>query len=113
MHCIKAIAVSLAGLCTTTMADALRRVAPRLQTALEVVRLRVPTRARCDRRVDERRERQGLAVFQPPKHHLTATRDPPEKRRRLGGKRAPSPLALEPSAPSAPPVFATASGLPW
>jgi hypothetical protein len=112
MHFIKAIGVVISGIFTTAMADALMLVAPRVQPALDVVRIRVHTRAWCNRRLDQRRDRHLWNVFQQPNDPVTATLDHPEKRRLLGGKRAPSPLALEPSAPSAPPFFATSSGLP-
>jgi len=113
MHFINTITVIIAGLFTTAMADALRLVTPWVQTALDVVRIRVHTRARCNCRVDPQLDRHVLDVFQPPHDDITATLDHPAKRRLLGGKRAPSPLALEPSAPSAPPFVATSSGLPW
>ena len=94
------------------MADALMLVAPLVQTAIDVVLIRVNTRARCNRRLEQRLDRQLLDVFQHPTDDITATLDHPDNRRLLGGKRAPSPLALEPSAPPAPPLFATSSGLP-
>src|SRR4029434_6381013 len=112
MHFIKAIGVVISGIFTTAMADALMLVTPLVQTAIDVVLICVHTRARRNRRLDQRLDRHLLDVFQHPNDDITATLDHPENRRLLGGKRAPSPLALEPSAPSAPPFFATSSGLP-
>lgn len=113
MHVIHAIAVVIAGLFTTAMADALLRIMPRGHTAIDVIRIRVHTRARGHRRLDERRDRQVLDVFQHPQDHITATRDSPHTRRLLGSQRAASPLALEPSAPAASPFWVTTCGLPW
>src|SRR4030095_3511938 len=112
MHFIHTITVIIAGIFTTAMADALMLVTPLVQTAIDVVLICVHTCARCNCRSDQRLARHLLDVFQPPDEIIAATLDHPENRRLPGGKRAPSPLALEPSAPSAPPFFATSSGLP-
>jgi hypothetical protein len=109
VHFIHAIAVVIAGIFTTDMADALMRLIPLVHTAIDVVRIRVHTRARGNRRLDARLDRHVLDVFQHPKGHITATLNYPNNRRLLGGKRASSPLALEPSAS---PFFVTALGLP-
>jgi hypothetical protein len=53
-----------------------------------------------------------LTGFQQPKNDVAPTRDHPEDRWLLRVERAPSALALEPSAPSASPCLATAAGVP-
>ena len=62
MHFIHAIAVVIAGLFTKARADALLRILPLVHTARAVVRIRVHTRARGNRRLDERLARQVLDV---------------------------------------------------
>jgi hypothetical protein len=112
VHCMKAITVVIPSVFPTAMTDACMLVTPLLQTAVEVVFIRVYTRAWCHRRLDERLDRDLLDVCQPPDHHVSIPLNHPEDRRLLRGECAPAALALEPSAPSTPPFFFTVSGLP-
>ena len=112
MPCMKAITVILSSLFATAMTDTLLPVAPLLQTTIDVVCIRVHTRAWGNCGVDERCDGDLLDVCQHPHHHRSTALDHPEDRRLFGVERAPSPRAPAPSAPSVAPCFATASGLP-
>jgi hypothetical protein len=62
--------------------------------------------------VDPRFDRGLLDVLQQANHHVTTALNHPKDGELLGFERAASALALESSAPSTPPVFATCSGVP-
>ena len=112
MHFLKAIAVVIPSLFTTTVTDTFMLVAPRPPAVRDGVCRGIHARTRSDRGLEQRFARDLLNVFQPPAHHVSTPLDHPEDRRLLRCERAPSALALEPSAPSAPPFFATSSGFP-
>lgn len=109
---MKAIAVVIPSIFTTTVTDIFMLVAPRSQTAIDVVFIGLHASTRSDRGLDQRFDRDLLNMCQHPNHHVSTTLDHPEDRWLLGFECAPSALALEPSAPSAPPFFATSSGFP-
>src|SRR5262245_30101987 len=109
---MKTITVVIPSVFSTAMTDAFMLVTPLLQTAVDVVFIRVYTRAWCNHRLDHRLDRDLLDVVQHPDHHVSTPLNHPEDRRLLRGECAPAALALEPSAPATPPFFTTASGLP-
>src|SRR5215475_4624808 len=109
---MKAIAVVIPSIFTTTVTDAFRLVAPRSQAVIDVVCIGIHASTRNNHGLDQRFDRALLNILQHPNHHVATTLDHPEDRRLLRCERAPSALALEPSAPSAPPFVATASGFP-
>jgi hypothetical protein len=112
VHFVKAIAVIISCLFPTAMTHTLMRIAPLCQTAVDVVFIRVHTRARGHRRLDERLDGPLLDVFLQANDHLSTALNHAEDRRFLGCE-CPSPaLALEPPAPAASPFFATSSGFP-
>jgi hypothetical protein len=113
MHCVKALPVVIPSVFPLAMPDALRLVAPLCQATLEVVFVCVHARTRCYRCVEQRLDRHVLDVFQPANTHVTPTLDPPENRRLLGVERPAPACALETPAPSTPPFFLTASGVPF
>src|SRR5882724_3491752 len=113
MHCLKAVAVVIAGVCATAMTDRLLHLAPPFHAAIAVIGIGGDTKARRHQRVDQGLERPVWDLCQHPHARLTTPRDHPATRWCLCGKRAASPRALEPSASPAPPRLATASGLPW
>jgi hypothetical protein len=112
MHCVKAIAVVISGICPAAMTDARMRIAPLLQTALDGVCIRVDTCARGNRRVDQRLDGLLLAIGQPTYDHFAPPLDHPADRWLLGYKCPAAALAFEPPTPAATPFFATSSGLP-
>src|SRR5207245_10683780 len=63
VHFMKAITVVIPSVFPTAMTDACMLVTPRLQTAVDVVFIRVDTRAWCNRRLDERLDPCLLDVF--------------------------------------------------
>jgi hypothetical protein len=109
---MNAIAVVIPSIFPTTVTDMFRLVAPRSQAVLEAVFLGIHARTRSDGGVDQRVARDLLTGFPPPKHDVSTTRDHPAARWLRRFARAPSARALEPSAPSAPPLLATAAGFP-
>ena len=110
---MNAIAVVIPSLCTTTVTDTFRLVAPRSQAVIDAVCIGIHASTWSAGGLNQRFDRDLLNVFQPPNHDVSTTLDHPEDRWLLRFERAPSALALEPSAPSAPPLFATSSGFPW
>jgi hypothetical protein len=109
---MKAIAVVIPSLFTTTVTDTCMLVAPRSQAVIDVVCIGIDASTRSDGGLDQWLDRDLLNVFQHPHHDISTTLDHPEDRWLLRCERAPSALALEPSAPSASPFFATSSGFP-
>src|SRR5262245_59790694 len=109
---MKAVAVVISGVIATAMTDRLMHIAPLFQAAIDVIFIGVDTSARRNHRFDQGLDRHVLDIFQHPNDRLTTPLDHPENRWFLCCKRASSPLALEPSASSTPPLFATASGFP-
>jgi len=112
VHFMKAITVVIPRVFTPAMTDALMRIAPQFQAAVDVVFIRVHTRTRRNRRLDQRLDRPLLDIFQHPNNHVTTALDHPEDRGFLCGERAASALALQSSAPSTPLFFFTVSGWP-
>jgi hypothetical protein len=109
---MKAIAVVIPSLFTTTLTDTFRLVAPQSQAVIDVVCIGIDASTRSDGGLDQWFDRALLNVFQHPNHDISTTLDQPEDRWLLRFERALSALALEPSAPSASPLFATSSGVP-
>jgi hypothetical protein len=112
MPLMHAIAIVVPRLFAAAMTHTGMLVAPRLQTAIDVVLIRVPTRAGGTRRLDQRVARCLLDVGPHPQHHVTTALDPPKDRGLRCCERTPSTLALEPSPPSPSPFFMPGSGLP-
>jgi len=100
---MKAIAVVIPSLCTTTVTDLFMLVAPRSQAVIAAVCLGLHARTRSAGGVEQRGERDRWHGFPQPHHDVSTTLEPPDDRWRLRCARAPSARALEPSAPSAPP----------
>jgi hypothetical protein len=109
---MNAIAVVIPSLFTTTVTDTFMLVAPRSQAVIDVVFIGIHASARNNRGLDQRFARALLNMFQHPNNHVSTTLEHPQDRRLLRFERAPCALALEPSAPSAPPFCATSSGFP-
>src|SRR5262245_59154157 len=112
VHFMKAIPVVIPSVCTPAMTDALMRIAPLFQAVVDVVFIRVHTRTRRNRGLDQWLDRPLLDVFQHPNDHVTTALDHPADRGLLRGECAASALALEPSAPSTLSFFFTVSGWP-
>src|SRR5882724_4050824 len=109
---MKAIAVVIPSLFTTTVTDMFMRVAPRSQAVIDAVCIGLHASTWSAGGLNQRFDRDLFNVFQQPNHDVSTTLDHPEDRWLLRVERAPSALALEPSAPSAPPLLATSSGFP-
>ena len=109
---MKAIAVVIPSIFTTTVTDTFMLVAPRSQAGLDVVFIGIHASTRSDGGLDQWFDRDLLNVFQHPNNYISTTLDHPEDRWLLRFARAPSARALEPPAPSAAPFFATSSGFP-
>jgi len=112
MYFMKTVTIIIPSIFATAVTDAFMNVAPLFQAAINVVLIRVNTRTRRYRRLDEWLDRPLLDVGQHPNHDLATTLDHPEDRGFLCGKCAAAALPLEASAPAAPPFFSTASGFP-
>src|SRR5215510_6936807 len=85
MHFMKTITVVIPSVFSTAMTDAFMLVTPLLQTAVDVVFIRVDTRAGCNRRLDQRLDRDLLDIVQHPDHHVSTPLNHPEDRRLLRG----------------------------
>ena len=109
---MQAITVIIPSLFATVVTDTFMGIAPLCQAAIHVVRIRVNTGARRNRRVDQWLDRPLLDVFPPPNHHGSTALAHPEDRGLLRGECPTSAFPLEASAPAAPPCFSTASGVP-
>jgi hypothetical protein len=109
---MKAITVVISCLFAAAMTDALMRIAPWLQAAVDVVCIRVHTRARCTCRLNQRLACCLLDIGKQPNHHFATALAHPEERRLLRYECAASARALEPPAPATPPFFTTAAGFP-
>ena len=112
VHFVKAIAVVIACIFPTAMTHTLMRLAPLFQAAIDVVFIRIHTRAWGNRRLDQWLNRLLLDVVQQANDHLSTALDHAEDRRLLGCQCPAAALALEPPASAAAPFFATSSGFP-
>jgi hypothetical protein len=113
VHFMKAIAIVIPRVFAPAVTAAFRRIAPRFQAAINIVRLRVNTGTRRNRRLDPWRDRPLWDVFQPPNDHLATALDQPEDRGLLRGEGAAAAFPLEASAPAALPFCTTSAGFPW
>jgi hypothetical protein len=112
VYFMKAIPIIIPGILATAVTDTCMRIAPLFQAAINVVLVRIHTRAQGNRGLDQGFDRPLWDVFSPPNHHLTAALDHPEDRGLLRCKGATAALPLKTSAPAAPPFFSTCSGFP-
>jgi len=87
-------------------------ITTRLQAAVDIVFIRVNTRARCHCGLDEGLDGYLLDVGQHPHDDIATPLDHPEDWRLFACKCAASALALKPSTPAEAPFLTTASGLP-
>ena len=112
VHFMKAIAVVIPRIFATAVTDAFMRIAPLFQAAVDIVFIRIHTRARGNCRLHQWLDGPLWDVCQHAHDHLSPALDHPEDRWCLRCKCPSTALALEASPPAAPPFFPTASGFP-
>src|SRR4051812_22828199 len=112
MHLAEPVAVVIAGELPGRMADGVVRVAPFAQPGVDVVLVGVDHRPLGDRFPDRGADGPLPDVGQHANDDLAASLDHPEDRRLLLLQRPPARCPLQPSSPTRPPFFATASWWP-
>jgi len=112
VHLAEAVAVLVAGILATRVADRLVPIAPGWQAGVDAIFVRVDESARDNGGRDDRLDRGLLHVGQHAQHHLAAALDQAEDGRLVLLQRAASRRARQPTAPSRPPLLATAAGWP-
>ena len=108
----KTVAVLVAGVFATPMADRLVPVAPSRQAGVDAILVGVDEGARGDRGGDDRLDRPLLHVGQHAQHDLAAALDQAEDGRLVLLQRAAARRACQPAAAPEPPLLATSSGWP-
>src|SRR3954452_9775500 len=106
------VAILIARVLPTSVADRLVLIAPGRQTGVDVVLIGVDTGILGHGGLDDRLDRLLLHVGQHPQHHLPAALDQAEDRRFILRQRAASRRSRQPAAASEPPPLATAAGGP-
>src|SRR5690242_14402001 len=108
----EAVAVVVARVLASGVADGLVAVAPLFQAGVDAVLVGVDEGARGDRRLDDGPDRRLLHVGEHAHDHVAATLEQAEDRRLLLRQRAPAGRAPQPPASAGTPLFATAAELP-
>jgi hypothetical protein len=108
----EAVAIRVAGILATCVADGLVPIAPGRQASIDVVLVSVDASTLGNDGLDDRLDRRLLYIGQHAQDHLAATLDQAEDRWLLLLQRAAARRACQSAAASKPPPLATAAGCP-